>query len=221
MNKSELLDRIHKEWLVTIFRADTAAEAKDAFDAMIAGGAVSVEVTLTTPDAYGVIEHLNKRYGDRIVVCAGTVETVEQARMAIDAGAQAIVSPNLYQPVVEMTLSKNAISIPGCFTPTEFADAMRCGADIIKLFPCDMVGPEYLSYIHGPYPKVRIMPVARITLENMQSYFEKKAFAACVSTTSMGLLKHIRAGQFDEVSKIVRSWVDTTQKMIADGAKPK
>ena len=173
MNKAEVLDRIHKDWLVTIFRAESGAEARDAFEAMIAGGATAVEVTLTTPDAYAVIESLRNRHGDRIVACAGTVTTVDQARKAIDAGAQAIVSPNLYPPVVEATLKRDAVAIPGCFTPTEFADATRCGADIIKLFPCDMVGPEYLSYIRGPFPDVRIMPVGRITLENMQSYYDK------------------------------------------------
>jgi len=91
---------------------------------------------------------------------------------------------------------------------------LRYGADIVKLFPCDMVGPEYLSYLRGPFPDVRIMPVGRITLENMQSYFDKKAFAGCVSTTSMGLLEFIRAGQYDRVTAIMRHWVEITRKMV-------
>lgn len=214
MNKAQLLDRIHRDWLVTIFRAETAAEACDAFEAMIAGGATTVEVTLTTPDACRVIETIRSRHGDHVVVCAGTVTTVDEARAAVEAGAHALISPNLYAPVVEFALSHDAISIPGCLTPTEFADALRCGADIIKLFPCDAVGPDYLSYILGPFPGTRIMPVGRITLENMQSYFDKKAFSGCVSTTSMGVLGDIRAGRFDQVTSTMRRWVDAVQKML-------
>jgi 2-dehydro-3-deoxyphosphogluconate aldolase/(4S)-4-hydroxy-2-oxoglutarate aldolase len=215
MNKTDVLNRIHQDWLVTIFRAETTAEAHDTFEALVAGGATLVEVTLTTPDACAVIERLCSRHGDRIVVCAGTVTTPEQARQALDAGAQAIIAPNLYSPVVEIALSRDAVAIPGCFTPTEVADALRCGADIIKLFPCDMVGPEYLSYLLGPFPGTRIMPVGRITMENMQSYYDKKAFAGCVSSTSMGLLKFIRAGCYDEVAATMRRWIDFTKTMMA------
>jgi 2-dehydro-3-deoxyphosphogluconate aldolase / (4S)-4-hydroxy-2-oxoglutarate aldolase len=214
MNKTELLDRIHRDWLVTIFRADTAAEACDAFEAMISGGATIVEVTLTTPGAYGVIETIRNRHGEQVIVCAGTVTTVDEARAAIDAGAQALISPNVYAPVIEYTVGRGAISVPGCLTPTEIADALRCGADIIKLFPCDAVGPEYLSYILGPFPGTRVMPVGRITLENMQSYYDKKAFSGCVSTTSMGVLGDIRAGRFDRVTSAMRRWVDAVQKML-------
>ncbi len=215
MNKAEVLDRIHQDWLVTIFRAETAAEAHDTFEALVAGGATLVEVTMTTPDASAVIEGLRNRHGDRIVVCAGTVTTPELAGKALDAGAQAIIAPNLYRPVVELALKRDAVAIPGCFTPTEVADALRCGADIIKLFPCDMVGPDYLSYLQGPFPGLRVMPVGRITRENMQSYYDKKAFAGCVSSTSMGLLKFIRAGRYDEVTATMRRWITFTKEMMA------
>ena len=117
--------------------------------------------------------------------------------------------------MVELAIERDAVAIPGCFTPTEVADALRCGADIIKLFPCDMVGPDYLAYLQGPFPGVRIMPVGRITLENMQSYYDKKAFAGCVSSTSMGLLKFMRAGRYDEVTATMRRWITFTKEMNA------
>jgi 2-dehydro-3-deoxyphosphogluconate aldolase/(4S)-4-hydroxy-2-oxoglutarate aldolase len=82
------------------------------------------------------------------------------------------------------------------------------------------VGPEYLGYLRGPFPGVRIMPVGRITMENMQSYYAQKAFAGCVSSTSMGLMKLIRAGQYDEVTATMRRWVNFTKEMIAKGSKP-
>jgi 2-dehydro-3-deoxyphosphogluconate aldolase/(4S)-4-hydroxy-2-oxoglutarate aldolase len=220
MNKTDVLDRIHEDWLVTIFRAETADEAHRTFEALVAGGATLVEVTMTTPQAAAVIERLCHRYGERIVVCAGTVTTVELAQTALDAGARAIIAPNLYAPVVELAIMRDAVAIPGCFTPTEVADALRLGADVIKLFPCDMVGPEYLGYLRGPFPGVRIMPVGRITMENMHSYYAQKAFAGCVSSTSMGLLKLIRAGQYDEVTATMRRWVNFTKEMIAKGSKP-
>jgi 2-dehydro-3-deoxyphosphogluconate aldolase/(4S)-4-hydroxy-2-oxoglutarate aldolase len=220
MDKTDLLDRIRRDWLVTIFRAETAAEAHQTFEALVAGGATLVEVTMTTPDAAAVIERLRDRHGERIVVCAGTVTTVELAQTALDAGAQAIIAPNLYPPVVELAIMRGAVAIPGCFTPTEVADALRLGADVIKLFPCDMVGPEYLGYLQGPFPGLRIMPVGRLTLENMPSYYAQKAFAGCVSSTSMGIGKLIRAGRYDEVAATMRRWVHFTKEMIAKGSKP-
>ncbi len=221
MNKTALLERMHREWLVLILRGDTAQQTEDTFDALIEGGATLVEVPFTTPGACDVIANLRKKHGERIVVSAGTVTTAEQARMALDSGAQGIVSPNLFPPVVEAALAAGAIAAPGCFSPSEIADALRLGADVIKLFPCNMVGPQYLMYMLGPFPGTRIMPAGSIVLETMQSYFDEGAFAGVAGvTTEMRLLDEVRSGRFDEITACAERWFADVRAMVERGPRP-
>jgi 2-dehydro-3-deoxyphosphogluconate aldolase/(4S)-4-hydroxy-2-oxoglutarate aldolase len=209
---------MHRDWLVLILRGDTAQQTEDTFEALIEGGATVIEVPFTTAGACGVIANLRKKHGDGIVVSAGTVTTVEQALMAIDSGAQGIVSPNLYPPIVELAVQEGVIAAPGCFTPSEIADALRLGADVIKLFPCNMVGPQYLMYMLGPFPGTRIMPAGSIVLETMQSYFDEGAFAGVAGvTTEMALLDAVREGRFSEITACARKWVAAVRDMVARG----
>lgn len=214
MNKQGLLSRIRDEWLVLILRGDTPQQTEDTFDALIEGGATLIEVPFTTPDACGIIERLRARHGARIVVSAGTVTTAEQAGAAIASGAQGIVSPNLYPPVVEVAVGAGVISMPGCMTPSEIADALRMGADVIKLFPCDMVGPKFLWFMQGPFPGVRIMPAGCITLENMSAYHEAGAFAGVAGvTTEMALADAVCGRRFSEITGCAQRWVQAVRLM--------
>jgi 2-dehydro-3-deoxyphosphogluconate aldolase / (4S)-4-hydroxy-2-oxoglutarate aldolase len=208
MDKDAILRRLHEDWLVIILRGDTAQQTEASLDAIIEGSGTLLEVPFTTADACTVIANLRRRHGDRIVVSAGTVTQPEQARRAIDSGAQAIVSPSFYPAVVEVALEHGIIAAPGCFTPSEIAEALRCGADVIKLFPCYPVGPEYIGYIQGPLPGTRIMPAGAITLENMKAYYEAGAFAAVVGvTTEMQLLEAVRHSRYDEITACTRRWI--------------
>ena len=214
MSKETNLRRINDEWLVLILRGDTARQTEDTFDALIEGGATLVEVPFTTPGACDVIRRLREKHGPRIIVSAGTVTTAEQARAAIASGAEGIVSPNLYAPVVEAAAGAGVLSIPGCFTPSEIADAMRMGADIIKLFPCNMVGPQFVFYMQGPFPGVRIMPAGSIVLENMESYHAVGAFAGVAGvTTEMPLARAVRERDFAEITACARKWVAAVKAM--------
>lgn len=214
MNKEDILRRLQDEWLVLILRGDTAQQTEDAFEALIEGGATLLEAPFTTPGACDVIRRLRERHGPRIVVAAGTVTTPEQARAAMASGAQGIVSPNLYAPVVEAAIEGGVFSAPGCFTPSEIADALRMGADIIKLFPCDMVGPRFVYFMQGPFPGVRIMPAGSITLENMHAYYAAGAFAAVAGvTTEMALAQDVRDRNFTEIAACARRWTSAVRAM--------
>lgn len=216
MDRQALLQRMHQAWLVLILRGDTAQQTQDTFEAVIEGGGTLLEVPFTTPGACSVIEHLRNRHGDRIMVSAGTVTQPEQARQAIEHGAQAIVSPNLYPAVVEVAVQAGVLSAPGCFTPSEIGEALRLGADIIKLFPCYPVGPEYTGFIQGPFPGTRIMPAGVVTLENMRAYYEHGAFAGVAGvTTEMRLLEAVREGRFAEITATTRRWVEEAQSIVS------
>jgi 2-dehydro-3-deoxyphosphogluconate aldolase/(4S)-4-hydroxy-2-oxoglutarate aldolase len=163
-----------------------------------------------------VIAEISRRHGDEIVLAAGTVRTPEQARMAVDNGAHAVVSPDLYAPVVETALKLGVVSVPGCMTPTEVSTALRLGADIIKVFPCDVGGPNFLRYIRGPFPETKMLPAGAVTLANMREYHAAGAFAAVAGvTTEMKLLQAVKARRFDEVTRTTREWLAAVREMQA------
>lgn len=221
MSKESNVERIHNEWLVLILRGDTAKQTEDTFDALIEGGATLLEVPFTTPGACDVIRRLREKHGAGVLVSAGTVTTRDQARAAIESGAQGIVSPNLYAPVVETAVEAGVVSAPGCFSPSEVADAMRMGADIIKLFPCDMVGPRFVYFMQGPFPGVRIMPAGSVTIDNMTAYYAAGAFAGVAGvTTEMPLADAVRSSNFAEITACARQWVSAVRAMKAGNATP-
>jgi 2-dehydro-3-deoxyphosphogluconate aldolase/(4S)-4-hydroxy-2-oxoglutarate aldolase len=210
--KQRILSMIGEEWLIAILRGDSAEETEEVLHSIVEGGISLVEVPYTTPEAGRVIRRLRERHGDSIVVSAGTVTTVVQAEDAFQAGASAIVSPNLYPPVVEFALSHGLVSMPGCVTPTEVADALRLGADLIKLFPCYAFGPEYLGFLLGPFPGTRIVPAGRITLENMREYRRAGAYAGVVGvTTEMGLLDAVRSRDTDRLVSTARRFIEAAR----------
>jgi 2-dehydro-3-deoxyphosphogluconate aldolase / (4S)-4-hydroxy-2-oxoglutarate aldolase len=221
MTKNAMLARLHEEWLVLILRGETARQAEDTFNALVEGGATLLEVPFTTPGACDVITRLRERHGERVFVSAGTVTTAEQARAAIASGAQGIVSPNLYPPVVEAAVEAGVLSAPGCLTPSEIGDALRLGADVIKLFPCDIVGPRFVWFMQGPFPGIRVMPAGCITLENMAAYHAAGAFAGVAGvTTEMALVEAVKAGRFNEITACARRWTAAVRGMISGGEKP-
>lgn len=214
MDKNDVINKIGEHWLALIMRGDTAEETLQTCEALIAGGAKLIEVAFTTPDVCTVIEELHKRHGEDIVLTAGTVRTVEQARRAIDAGAQVIVSPNLNDDVVKTAVSNGAVSMPGCVTPTEIDNALRAGADLIKLFPCYPFGPQYIGYINAPIPEARIVPACKITLDNMRDYYDNGAFAGVVGvTTEMKMDAAVKAGKWDQITAAARYWLERVREM--------
>lgn len=216
MDKDLVLKRIEDAWLVAIMRGETPEETEAVCDALVAGGLRLIEVPFTVPEAPRVIRSLRARHGDRIVVSAGTVTTAAQAEEALESGAEAIVSPNLFPPVVEAALRRGAVSMPGCVTPTEVADAVRLGADLIKLFPCYNLGPEYIGYLLGPYPGLRVVPAGAVTLENMESWARAGAFAAVVGvTTEMGLRDAVERRDYDRVAETARGFARKAEEAAA------
>ncbi len=132
--------------------------------AAIDGGFRMVEFTLTTPGALELIAEFSRR--SDLLVGAGTVLTVEQARQAVSAGAAFLVSPVCDPAVIAAANELHVVSIPGTFTPTEMLAADQAGADFVKLFPAPAHVADYVSAVLGPLPHLRIFPTAGVTADN-------------------------------------------------------
>lgn len=164
--------------LVAIVRGNFPAQKLiEIGDALLASPVLVMEVTLNTTGALDGITLLRERFGDKILVGAGTVRTVQQFNDAVAAGAQFTVSPNLDMATVEASLEADILHLPGVFTPTEAQQAYVAGCKTVKLFPSDVVGPKYLKAIRAPLDDIQFIPTGGITPDNVGEYIRAGAAA--------------------------------------------
>jgi 2-dehydro-3-deoxyphosphogluconate aldolase/(4S)-4-hydroxy-2-oxoglutarate aldolase len=146
--------------------------------ALAEGGVTAAEVTFTVPDAIEVLGRVRKEVGDAVVLGAGTVLDPETARAALLAGAEFLVTPTVNLDVIRMARRYDKVVMPGAFTPTEVLSAWEAGADVVKVFPADVGGPNYLKALRGPLPQIRLMPTGGVDLTTAEAFL--KAGACCL-----------------------------------------
>lgn len=169
--------RLCAEGAVAVIRMRSADDALRAIRALHAGGVSALEITLTTPDALGLIERTSRELGDAVLVGAGSVLDAYSARRAVDAGARYVVSPVFREEVVEEAHRLGVPAIPGAFTPTEILRAHEAGADLVKVFPADTLGPAFLKGVLAPMPFLRLIPTGGVTPYNVGDWLHAGAVA--------------------------------------------
>jgi 2-dehydro-3-deoxyphosphogluconate aldolase/(4S)-4-hydroxy-2-oxoglutarate aldolase len=207
MNKEEVLSRIHEVGVVPVVRAASAEEAFQVIDAIKAGGLSVLEITMTVPRAVQVIEEVTNRFGNEVLVGAGTVLNPETASACISAGAQFVVSPALNTKTIEFCRSQSIPIFPGALTPTEVVTAWEAGADAVKVFPCSAVGgAKYLASLKAPLPQIELIPTGGVSLTTAASFIAAGAFALGVGADLVDT-KAIRAGQPEKVTEAARAYI--------------
>lgn len=172
------LQRVLDSGLVAIVRAADDAHLVETIGALADGGVHITEVTLTVPNALDVIRKAKQKYGDRITIGAGTVLDTESARAAILAGAQFLVSPTTNLDVIKLCKRYEVLVFPGAFTPTEILTAWEAGADVVKVFPSEVLGPAFFRAMNRPLPQIRLMPTGGVDLNTAAEYL--RAGACCL-----------------------------------------
>ena len=182
MDKANLIAEIEQHQLMAAVRTDTPEKALKAAGACIDGGFRFVEITFSVPGAEGVIEELCRRRD--AVIGAGTVLNINEAELALKAGAAYIVSPNADETVIRFSKEAGAVSIPGACTPTEIYTAHKAGGDIIKLFPfVEIGGLDFLKAVRGPFPFIKYMLCGGVNFENFGMYLDAKASGILVGSS--------------------------------------
>jgi len=171
--------------LVAVVRTDSTDKALRISNACIEAGVAGIELTYTVPTASKIIEKLSREYSGStdFIIGAGSVMDSETARIAILSGTQYVVSPYLDVDMIKMCNSYNTAVIPGTMTVWEIAQAMKAGAEMVKLFPCEILGPGFIEYIHGPLPYAQMMPTGGITLDNVGNWIKAGAAAVGAGVT--------------------------------------
>ena len=184
-----------------ILRTDVAEAAAPAMEAAIRGGFRVVEFTLTIPDVYERIGEFAAR--DDVVVGAGTVLTVEDARAAVEQGARFLVSPVVDEAVIEEAARLGVAVMPGTHTPTEMLRAHRAGAQLQKLFPAPGLGAPYVAACRGPLPFLRIVPTNGVDASNAADWLAAGAHALGFVAPLFDAAE-VRAGQVDRIEARAR-----------------
>lgn len=206
MKRVAILQRLENAGVIAVVRGKTKEEAIKASHAIVKGGMKGIELTFTVPNAAEVIQELAESYKEdqEVVIGAGTVLDATTARMAIMAGADYIVSPSFDQETASICNLYQIPYLPGCMTITEMQQALKSGADIIKLFPGSAYGPSIVAAFKAPMPHLNIMPTGGVSLDNMADWFK-----AGVITVGVGgnLLAPAATGDFDKVSEVAAEYM--------------
>ena len=176
-SRKEIRDGLLARKISAIVRTDDQSVAERAMAAAVEGGFRVIEFTLNTPGALELITQF-RTVDNTLLVGAGTVMTPQMAKEAVDAGAQFVVSPIFDTEVINKAEELDVVSIPGTQTPTEMQNAHEAGADFVKLFPAPTNVAEYIRYILGPQPHLKIFPTSGVNLDNMLEVLEAGAAGA-------------------------------------------
>jgi len=206
MSSHENLQRVLDSGIVAILRAPSGEQLTSVARALFEGGVDVVEVTFTVPDALQILSAVKKEMGSRVLLGAGTVLDPETARAALLAGAEFIVSPGVNLDVIRLCKRYDKVVMPGAFTPTEILAAWEHGADIVKVFPSDSVGPGYIKALKGPFPQIRLMPTGGVNLQTLPDFIKAGACAVGVGG-SLVEQQAVREGKMDRLRDLAAEYV--------------
>lgn len=211
------VEEIKNRSVVAVIRGATPESIIPIAESLKEGGVTAIEITMETPKALAIIEKTADRFGDELLVGAGTVLDAETARVAILAGSRFIFSPTVNIDTIRMTKRYGVISVPGAFTATEILNAYEHGADVIKVFPAGVVGPAYFKNIAGPLPHIPLMPTGGINVHNATDYIRAGAVAVGVGTSLVDPKRPITNEYLLEVTQKAKRLIDDIQHARGTG----
>ncbi|AKE58536.1 bifunctional 4-hydroxy-2-oxoglutarate aldolase/2-dehydro-3-deoxy-phosphogluconate aldolase [Citrobacter farmeri] len=215
MIKHRVIHAIEQTGLIAIVRGIEPESVLPLAEALYAGGVEVIEVTCNSTRYLESITALKTEMGDKMKVGAGTVINPVMAQLVIDAGADFVLSPDFNPDVVSMVHEKQRLMIPAVMTPSEILQACRLGVDLLKLFPANSLGIDYLKEIQGPLDNLALIPVGGITLENTASFAQAGAFAVGVGS-ALTNKQWVKDGEWEKITHqaeaFIRAFRDNKQR---------
>jgi 2-dehydro-3-deoxyphosphogluconate aldolase / (4S)-4-hydroxy-2-oxoglutarate aldolase len=213
--KAPVLNALKAGGLVPVIRADSAEVAVRVTEALVEGGIRTIEITMTVPDALLAIRSVASRFGQDILLGAGTVTDRTMAVGALEAGAEFLVCPCLVPEVIASAQEHGVAVLPGAMTPTEVFSAWSLGGDIVKVFPASHAGGAgYLKALKGPFPEIDLLPTGGVNLDTIAGFIEAGAVAVGVGG-ELVLKSAIAAGAFDRITVLARQFVEALERARA------
>ncbi len=218
VNQNEFVNQLEEIGIVPVVVIDDEKDALGLAKALIEGGLPCAEVTFRTAAAKESIRQMAKAYPN-LLVGAGTILTIDQAKQAIEAGAKFIVSPGLNPNVVRFCMEQGILVIPGCATPSEVEEAMELGLRVVKFFPAKQAGGlSMIRAMSAPYQGIRFMPTGGIDESNIHEYLEEPKVIAC-GGSYMVKKEYITAGDFDKITRLTKKAVSKMLELRIEGVE--
>jgi 2-dehydro-3-deoxyphosphogluconate aldolase/(4S)-4-hydroxy-2-oxoglutarate aldolase len=211
----KILEEIHEKGIVAIVRARNGEEGLKLANAIFEAGIPAVEITMTVPNAIDIMKDLAKEYAHKgLILGAGTVLDPETARQCILAGAEYIVAPNLNEDLIRLCNRYSMPCMPGVGTVTELVRAMELGIDVVKLFPGEVLGPDFIKAVLGPIPYAKMMPTGGVNIDNLDKWFKAGAYAVGMGS---GITKPNGVeGDYEAVRRTAKDVVENIAKIRKD-----
>lgn len=211
MNRHEVMRQIEDAGVVAVIRADDATVLIDLVESLIAGGVTACEITMTVPGALDAISTTSRHFGQRAIIGVGSVLDAETTRLAILAGASFVFSPVFCRDMIEMGHRYDRPVVPGAFTPTEIINAWSAGADGVKVFPANHLGPQFFRDILAPMPQLRLTPTGGVDIETTTEWIKAGAFA--VGAGSALVTKNaLQSRNWSQISESAAKFVDAVKQ---------
>lgn len=200
MNRAETLEFVETHKAVAILRFSDPDLFDPLFQALYEGGIKILEVTMTVPGALKLIERAVNKAPSDLLIGVGSVLDAEGVKASVEAGAKFIVSPIVKEEIIKEAHAQNVAVMPGAFTPTEIQFAWEAGADVVKIFPADILGTAFLKAVKAPLPHLKLMPTGGVSLTNGNEWIQAGACAVGVGS-ALTDRKALEAGDFDQIRK--------------------
>ena len=209
---NELLNKVSELGVVPVVVLNDAKDAAPLAKALCEGGLPCAEVTFRTEAAEESIRIMHEQFPE-MLLGAGTVLTTEQVDRAVAAGASFIVSPGFDPEIVDYCLEKDILVLPGCITPSEVAQAVKRGLEVVKFFPAEQFGGiATIKALAAPYTNTKFMPTGGISAKNLRDYLGFKKIVACGGSW---MVKNdlVEAGKFDEIKALTAEAVELVKEI--------
>jgi 2-dehydro-3-deoxyphosphogluconate aldolase/(4S)-4-hydroxy-2-oxoglutarate aldolase len=205
--QSFLMDAMTAPGIVPVIRLNSGEKLPYLLEAFQKAGIRAVELTMTMPDAPGLLQKNRQRFGDDLVIGMGTVVNEETAQQALDHGAQFLVSPFPVPAALPLAKAQAIPMVMGAFSPLEVFTVYHLGADFVKVFPLNVLGMNYLKDLKGPLPGVKFFPTGGITLEQIPALF-KLGVAGCGVGGSLVRTDLIAENNWEELYSLARRFLE-------------
>jgi 2-dehydro-3-deoxyphosphogluconate aldolase/(4S)-4-hydroxy-2-oxoglutarate aldolase len=215
LSRSEISARIMELGIVAVVRTPTFDLVQPVCEALVKGGVIALEITLTVPDALRALREVTASLGSRILLGAGTVLNSKQCADAIHAGAHYVISPVAKHEIIEAAHALNKPVMLGAYTPTEAQLAHEAGADFIKVFPADKLGPSYIKSIRAPLPHLRIVPTGGVDLQTAPEFL-KVGCAALGVGSSLITAEILKTRNWAELTRLAGEFVRVVRETRGD-----
>ena len=211
MSRENILEEILNRKAVAVLRVKEENKLQKVIEAVYEGGISVAEITMTVPNAIQLIEKMSEKLDKSIIIGVGSVLDTKTAEDAIKAGAKYVVSPVFKEDIIKTAHKFNIPAMPGCFTPTEILKAFESGADIVKVFPADVVGMGFFKAILAPMPHLRLMPTGGVTLTNAGDWIKAGACAVGIGSALLDK-KAIQENDYFKLTENAKIIMDSIAK---------